>query len=111
MSRSNFRNCHLLIVNGNSIEHRKVKDIFDGVIEADKELIPEENCVKFFNNQGGLTYLVNVDLPAKVEAENLKRLRRSVALARIFEYDRGKGINFMSLVPYIIIVLMIMFGR
>jgi hypothetical protein len=54
-------------------------------------------------------YIFNVDIPAKVEAENLKKLRRSVSLTRIFDYDVKKPMDIFKLLPWIVIIALVVF--
>lgn len=59
---------------------------------------------------GHIYYIFNASIPEKVEASKLKQLRRSSALNRIFEYDRGQPLDLFKFVPYLIIVMLILFG-
>lgn len=57
-----------------------------------------------------LMYVIDVDLPAKVEAENLKLLRRSVTLKGLFNFERQtSNFNLVKLMPWIIILALILF--
>ena len=46
--------------------------------------------------------MTEIDLQTKIEAENLKKLRRSVALNNIFDYETTKTFDLMGFMPYII---------
>lgn len=56
-----------------------------------------------------VVYMINVDVPAKVEAANLKLLRRSTALKTLFKFERNTKGDPFRYVPYIIIALLILF--
>jgi hypothetical protein len=62
--------------------------------------------------KGELVYVFNVDIPAKVEAENLKQLRRSVTLKNLFNFERTSGgTDWIKLLPYLIIIMMVIFHK
>lgn len=81
------------------------------MVETDTNLLDLKDAKTFLNaSKGAMTYLFHLDLPAKIEAENLKNLRRSTALKRAFEFDRKTGeINWAAIMPYIIIILLVLF--
>ncbi|AHM67483.1 hypothetical protein PPSQR21_038450 [Paenibacillus polymyxa SQR-21] len=58
---------------------------------------------------GNVIYLAKVDMPAKIEAEKLIMLRRSVALKRMLNFNVKDGIDWGKLFPYIIIIALIIF--
>ena len=60
--------------------------------------------------EGKIYYIFNVDLPVRVEANNLKVLRRSNALARIFDYQVSKPLDLFKFMPWMAIILLILFG-
>ena len=62
------------------------------------------------DSDGTIYYLFNVPVPAKIEAENLKHLRRSVALNNIFDYQTKKQFDLFAFMPWVIIILLAIFG-
>lgn len=111
MSKQIYKNCRVSIISGDEIETYKVLDIVGDVMEYEKGILTVSEGKKFYDiTSGGLHFIYNLDIPAKVESHNLKLLRRSEALKNIFKYDKENKFDFMGLIPYIIIVLMILFG-
>ncbi|MEC2986271.1 hypothetical protein P9Z41_12875, partial [Bacillus cereus] len=55
-------------------------------------------------------HIYNLEKPARIEAENLKMLRRSSALKGIFDFDTGKKpFDIIGFMPWVIIVLLAIF--
>lgn len=81
------------------------------VIETGKHVLYLEGSQAYVDTDGSIMYLFDLsEMPARVEAENLKKLRRSVALRRIFEFERSTGgIDWLKLFPYLIIALLVIF--
>lgn len=87
-----------------------VKDISDEALETERGLYYLNDVSQRLDvRNGNLVYLVNVDMPAKMEAEKLRQLRRSTALKRMFEFDVKDKTDWMKYMPYIIIMLLILF--
>lgn len=87
------------------------KNIYADQIESESGLYDLAHSKVYHDEWNGDTYyLFNVDLPAKVEAANLKRLRRSAAISAMFSYDTKKSFDLFKFLPYVIIILMVMFG-
>jgi hypothetical protein len=109
----NFKNHRVIIFHDdNTITHYPVYNIDAGTIETSEHMLPLADAVKVYDKtHGGFTFLYNCPTPALVEAENLKSLRRSVAIKNIFTYDREKGIDFMKVLPYLIAIAAIVFGH
>jgi hypothetical protein len=105
-----FKDYRVSIVNGDVIETFKVVDIYQNTLEHEAGVLPLSDGVKYYDlSHGGIHFLYNVDLPAKVESENLKLLRRSTALKNIFAYDRNKKFDLIGLMPWLIIILLVLF--
>ncbi|MCG7218201.1 hypothetical protein MF069_36495 [Paenibacillus mucilaginosus] len=70
-----------------------------------------DNAITYVDEKnGGIVYVYNVDLPAKVEADHLKTLRRSAALKRMFDFEKDdKTFDWFKFLPYLIIMLMVFF--
>lgn len=109
-SNANHKNDVLTIVSDEQISTHKVIDIVGDSIEYDDGILNLADCNRYYDvSRSGMHYIFSLDLPAKVEAQNLKTLRRSAALNNIFKFDRGKKLDLMSLMPYIIIILLVLF--
>lgn len=87
-----------------------VEDVSDTMVETKRGMFELENAKKFLDiRNGNLVYLVNTDLPARTEANKLRELRRSVALKRMFEFNTSDGFDIKAYIPWIIIVMLILF--
>ncbi|WP_103110842.1 hypothetical protein [Brevibacillus reuszeri] len=87
-----------------------VKDISDQAIETERGLFYLDSVTKHLDiRNGNLLYCVNVDLPARVEAQKLRELRRSTALKRMMEFNIQDKTDWMKYFPYFIIILLILF--
>lgn len=88
----------------------KVKDVSAESVLTESGMYPLDNMNKHMNLRGGnILYTANLDLPARIEAENLKTLRRSAALQRIFQFDVQDKTDYFKYVPYVIIIMLILF--
>lgn len=93
-----------------SVVVETVYEVVDRTIETDTRVLYVDDCETYIDESTGfIYYIANMDLEATMEASNLKRLRRSSAINNIFNYDTVKPIDFMKFVPFIIIVLLIIF--
>lgn len=109
--KNEYKNCRISIITDDNIETYNVIDIIGDSIEYKNGILNISDGVKYYDiTTGGLHYIFNLDVPAKVEAQNLKLLRRSEALKNIFKYDRDKNFDIMAFIPYVIILFMVMFG-
>jgi hypothetical protein len=87
-----------------------VYDIAGDMIELDNQILKISDAQRYYDhNVDGIHYIFNLDLPAKVEAEELKKLRRSTAINNLFKYESKKGLDLMTLLPWLVIVLMVLF--
>lgn len=93
-----------------SVVSESVLEVVEHTVETETRMFNIEDCETYIDETTGYIYYVsNMDINAKVEASNLKRLRRSSAINNLFTYDTTKPLDIMKFVPYIIIVLLIMF--
>lgn len=93
-----------------SLRSEKYVGIDPNHIETKEGMYPLEDARKVYNETDGLIYYIfNLDLPARVEVENLKRLRRSSALSNIFKYEVKKPFDIFSFMPWLVILALIMF--
>lgn len=87
-----------------------VKNTLGDEIETKYGIYPKENAKLFIDEDTqSITYVLNMDLPSKVEAQTLKKLRRSQALNNLFNYQTKKPLDVMAMFPYLIILAMILF--
>ncbi len=63
------------------------------ILETSTAMLPRENELRLLDDNHGYVYhIYNLEKPARIEAENLKMLRRSSALKGIFDFDTGKNL-------------------
>jgi hypothetical protein len=87
-----------------------VEDLSEESIQSKRGMYPLTDVTKHLDiRNGNLVYMVQADIPAAVEAVKLRDLRRSVALKRMFEFNVKDGVDFKFYIPWIIIVLLILF--
>lgn len=89
-----------------TVSVENVKDVQGDSIESSTGLL-HLNDADIYTDEwnGSIYYVYNGDLPAKVEAENLKKLRRNAALSNIFNYSSAKPFDFMSLMPWVALIV------
>lgn len=106
-----FKNYEVMLFKNNSVTIHPVYNVNGGCIETDIDILPEEEGIKIYNETlGGFTYLFNIDMPAKVESENLKTLRRNVAIKNLMSYDKEKGIDLKIVMAYLVAISAIIFS-
>lgn len=94
----------------NSISIENVIDQKNGLIETKNYQLPALNGKRVFNETSGvMTYIFSLDMPAKLESQHLKSLRRSTALLRAFDFDKDTGVKWTQLGIFTVIVLLILF--
>ena len=87
-----------------------VVDVGDEDIEVKDGIYRLADCTSYVDTvKSRVVYMINVDIPTRTEASNLKLLRRSTALKNIMKFERGSKMDIMKLMPYIIIFLLILF--
>ena len=105
-----FKNFYVTVFEENMLKTYPVIDIIDDNLEYEDGILSVSDAKIYFDaSTNGMHYFFNVDIPSKVESKNLKLLRRSTALNNIFKYDRGSKFDLMSMMPWIIIVLLVLF--
>lgn len=101
----------VFIEDGNAMYSERFVAASGNTLETKEGVYNLDEFQKFYNEtEGVLYYFSNIDIQAKVEAQNLKMLRRSTALANLFKYEVKKTMSLAGLFPYAVIVLMILFG-
>ncbi|WP_144495998.1 hypothetical protein [Bacillus pumilus] len=112
MSKRMYANFRAMIFNNdtNTFSLQRVKQVAGDTLETEDDILPLGDARKVINEEDGqVFYLYHYDNHTKVESENLKRLRRSVALRGIFNYDTAKKLDIMTLLPWLVIVLLVLF--
>lgn len=97
----------------NEVVIERVVESQSNMVESESGVYNIESAQTFIDTkQGALCYVFDAPILAKVEAENLKLLRRNVALKQIFKFERGTGqIDWFKWLPYIIIMMMVLFNK
>lgn len=111
-NKRTLANMEVLIFNpeNQTMEAQKGVEIYADQIETSNGLLDLKDATRYVDEWNAkIYYIFNIDLPAKVEAENLKKLRRAVTLTRIFDYDVRKPMDIFKLMPYIIIIALVVF--
>lgn len=105
------KNRVLVFGDDNTITDQAVVDQNSECVETKNGIYHIEDCKTFIDaEKGGVVYIINAPQPAQVEAENLKKLRRSTALKRVFEFDRSTGeFQWGKIMPWVVIVLLVLF--
>ncbi|OBZ15206.1 hypothetical protein A8L34_29555 [Bacillus sp. FJAT-27264] len=88
----------------------QVEDLSEETIQSKRGMYALDDVTKHLDiRNGNLVYMVKADIPARVEAQKLRDLRRSVALKRMFEFNTKDGTDFKGFIPWIVIILLILF--
>lgn len=94
----------------NTLSIESVIEVKNGIVETKNYGLPALNAKRIYNDTtGNMVYLYNLDMPAKLESQNIKLLRRSTALLRAFDFDKDTGIKWMPVAIFTVIVLLILF--
>ncbi|MCU4936938.1 hypothetical protein OB966_22320 [Bacillus cereus] len=97
-----FSNHKVMIVRDEVVFVERVRCADSDVIETETAIYKSEDAIRYYNEtDGAFLYLFNMDIPAKVEAENLKNLRRSMTLKNLFSYNTEKPFDLFKLMPWI----------
>lgn len=101
----------ILIFNeDHTVQMLQVEEVSDEAVLTKVGLFQLEKTKKYIDTQNGyILYVANVDLPAKMEAANLRQLRRSTALKRMLEFNIQDKPDMFRWVPYFIIAMLILF--
>lgn len=101
----------LLIFNqDHTVEMLPVEEVSEQAVLTKKGMYQIETLTTHIDTLNGhVLYVANVDLPAKVEAENLRQLRKSTALKRMLEFNIEDKPDIFRWVPYFIIAMLILF--
>lgn len=105
-----FKDFKVILFQEDTVSTYPVTDLYSDVVEYENGTLKVADSEKYYDAvNGGISYVFNLDLPAQVEAENLKTLRRSTAIHNLFSYDRHKKFDLVSIMPWLIIILLVLF--
>lgn len=102
-------NHQAIFIYDKQIKIEQVIDVVDSTIETKDKFIDADDADKYVNQNGGITYVFNMTKPALVEATNLKKLRRSVAIQRLFDYDKEKPVDMVKVGLFLVIIISLIF--
>ncbi|PAE86655.1 hypothetical protein CHH59_21470 [Shouchella clausii] len=110
-TKNKYPNHYVILKNEDgTLSHEKVIDIVGDLIETENVTLSPNEVTKYVNNNGGLTYITNINFDEMKEAHNLKQLRRSVVLTRLFDYDKEKPIAWGTIGAFAVAIIAIMFS-
>ncbi len=113
-NKKTLSNIEILIFNQDTqtLSAEKGIDIVADTIETESGILELKDAKRYLDEWNQKTYYIfNVDIPAKVESANLKNLRRSTAITRMFDYDKKKPLDLVKMFPYIVIIIMVVFNK
>lgn len=109
-TRSDRRSDELLIITGNILESYPVVRVTAETVEAGDMILPREGLVELVRPYGSRTWMAQADLPARVEAEQIRRLRHNAIMQSLFE----EGSPSVARVPWqvwgIVLVTLVFLG-
>ncbi|EJR28796.1 hypothetical protein [Bacillus mycoides] len=102
----NFSNHKAYVIRDEVMYVERVISADSDVVETETGIYKTDDAKRYYNEtEGAISYMFNVDIPSKMEAEKLKTLRRSTAIKNLFKYDTQKSFNFEKMIPWVIVVL------
>lgn len=101
----------LLIFNDDqTVQMLPIEEVSEEAVLTKQGMYQIEDLNKHIDTHNGyVLYIGKVDMPAKVEAANLAKLRKSTALKRMLEFDVQDKFDWFKMFPYFIIALLILF--
>lgn len=100
----------LCIFDDGTVSIENVLGIDGNVLETTNRVLNICDLDKFVDVSGSVFYATNLDIAARSESEDLKKLRRSIVVKNIFSYSGGKKLDLMGILPWIIVAISIIFG-
>lgn len=79
------RKDELLLITGTILESHPVVRVTAEAVEAGDMVLPREGLVELVRPAGSRTWIAQADLPARVEAEQISRLRHNTIMQSLFE--------------------------
>jgi hypothetical protein len=74
----------LLLVTGSVVEFLDVSSLTAEAVSTSRVELPRSNLLELVRPEGGRVFLAAADLPARIQAEDVARLRRSAILGSLF---------------------------
>ncbi|MEG7944884.1 hypothetical protein, partial [Bacillus pacificus] len=94
-----FSNHKAYVVRDDVMYVERVISADSDVVETETGIYKTDDAIRYYNEtEGAISYMFNVDIPSKMEAEKLKTLRRSTAIKNLFKYDTQKSFNFEKMI-------------
>lgn len=95
----------------NSMTQYPVYTIDKDCVEYQEGILHISDALKVYdNNNGGFTYIFNLDKPSVVEAKNLVELRRSVSIKNMMNFETDKSMDLAKVLPFAIAIIAIIFS-
>lgn len=79
----------LLVVTGSVLESYSVNQATAETVEAGSMILPREGLAELVRPNGGRVWIAQADLPARIEAEEIRRLRRNAIMRSLFSNEGG----------------------
>lgn len=111
-NKKSLRNMGVLIFDNDrkTVSVEEIRDIQGDTVETNSGVLHLSEAAIYTDEWNGKTmYAFHVDLPAKVEAENLKKLRRSTVLSNLFNYSSAKPFDLMGFMPWVALIISLFF--
>lgn len=100
----------LIFDDNHSMTQYPVYTIDKDCVEYEDGILHISDALKVYdNNNGGFTYVFNLDKPALVEAKTLQELRRSVSIKNMMKYETEKPFDLAKVFPYLIAIVALIF--
>lgn len=108
LRRSNDR--LLCLFDDGMVSIENVLGIDGNALETTNRVLNISDLDKFVDVSGSVFYTTKLDIEARSESEDLKKLRRSMVVKNIFSYSgASKKFDFMSVLPWVIVAISIIF--
>lgn len=99
----------LCVFGDGTISVENVVSVDGDVLESQNRCLSLSDLDSFVNVDGSILYATRLDVKARSESENLLKLRRSVVISNIFAFDKQKKFDIMSYLPWIALIIVVMF--
>ena len=99
----------LCIFEDGTISIESVVSLEGDILETENRCVNVSDLDCFVNVDGSILYATNFNFNARSESENLLKLRRSAVISNIFNFDKQKKLDIMSYLPWIALIIVVMF--
>lgn len=83
----------LMVVTGGVVESYGVRKVTAETVEAGQMILPRSGLAELVNPHGGRVWIANADLPARIDAEEVRRLRHNAVMKSLFAENGGPDIT------------------